>query len=375
MEFSAPHWEKRPPLPVLTSLRFFAATAVVVYHAANHRFRASAHLDIAAYEAVAFFFVLSGFVLVYANVDAPNGRMKTSLGRFWWSRVARLTPAYYVALLLIAPFLFYGFFVAGTINMAGFLIAIAAGIAFVPAPFVSSTLAWNPPSWSLGVEVCLYAVFPWLLRACFRWSIRPTIVATATTLLLSFGLRAALLRFDDASTDFLYRFPLFYFPHFAVGVTAARYFLFEHKLSEMARSIMFTTGLVGILATGATANWTYSHPNWIYPDIAFTPLAALLIVGGTATAAWPGRLLSSRPLVILGEASYAIYILHWPLRPWISQIVKRVPAFGTTQGSTSALYLVVVLLTAVATYFVVERPARHYLISKASGVFRRPNPE
>lgn len=375
MAFSAPHWEKRPPLPVLTSLRFFAATAVVLYHAVNHRFRAFAHLDLAAYEAVAFFFVLSGFVLVYAYVDAPNGRMKTSLGRFWWSRVARLAPAYYVALSLIAPFLLYGFFVTGTIDVARFLTAIAAGIAFVPALFVPDLVAWNPPSWSLAVEVCLYAAFPLLLRACFRWPIRPTIIATATILLLSFGLRAAILRFDGASTYFLYRFPLFYFPHFAVGVTAARYFLFGQKLSEMARSIMFTAGFVGILATGATANWTYSHPNWIYPDIAFTPLAALLIVGGTATTAWPGRLLSSRPLVILGDASYAIYILHWPLQSWIYQIVKRVPGFNTAAASASALYLVVVLLTAVATFFVVERPARLYLISKASSAFRRLNPE
>jgi peptidoglycan/LPS O-acetylase OafA/YrhL len=375
MEFSAPHSEKRPPLPVLTSLRFFAAIAVVLYHIASHRFRAFAHLDVAAYEAVAFFFVLSGFVLVYAYVDAPTGRMKTSLGRFWWSRVARLAPAYYVALSLIAPFLLYGFFVTGTISAARFWTGAAAGIAFVLAPFAPNAVAWNPPSWSLAVEVYLYVAFPWLLRACFHWPIRPTIIATATTLLLLLGLRAALFRFDGASTYFLHCFPLFYLPHFAVGVTAARYFLFEHKLGEMARSIMFTAGFVGILATAATANWTHSQPNWIYPDIAFTPLAALLIVGGTATAAWPARLLSSRLLVILGDASYAIYILHWPLRYWSYQIVKRVPAFGTTQANASALYLIVVLLTAVTTFFVVERPARLYLICKASSAFRRPNPE
>jgi peptidoglycan/LPS O-acetylase OafA/YrhL len=370
MEFSAPHWERRPSLPALTSLRFFAAMTVVLAHAAaDYRFPALRRFLGSGYPAVTFFFVLSGFVLTYAYVNGADGRMNASPGRFWWSRFARIAPAYYVAIALIAPFFLYGFLVAGTIDEPRLWITITSIIAFVPALFVHDIVAWNPPSWSLAVEICLYATLPWLLRPCFRWPLSPTMIAVVATLLFSCGLRAALLRFDPGLTGFLYHFPLFYFPHFALGIVAARYFLFGPKLGEAARSTMFSIGLVSILATGAAGL------SWTYADIAFAPLAALVIVGGTSTAVWPARPLGSGPLVILGDASYSIYILHWPLRFYIAQAVKRVPGLATTPAITCALYLAVVLLGALATFFVIERPARLFLIRKASGAFRRPIPE
>jgi peptidoglycan/LPS O-acetylase OafA/YrhL len=56
---------KRPPLPVLTSLRFFAAADVVVYHEISAEIQNPFLHDLSAgaYQAVTFFFVLSGFIL------------------------------------------------------------------------------------------------------------------------------------------------------------------------------------------------------------------------------------------------------------------------------------------------------------------------
>lgn len=370
MDFSAPHRDRPPPLPALTSLRFFAAMTVVLAHAAgDYRFPALRRLLGDAYPAVTFFFILSGFVLTYAYVNSADGRMTAPPGRFWWSRFARIAPACYVAIAVVAPFFFYGFFVTGSIDAPRFWMTITSVVAFVPALFVPGVVAWNPPLWSLAVEVCLYASLPWLVRPCFRWPLLPTAMVAVAALLLACGLRTALLRSDPGLASFLYRFPLFYFPHFALGVIAARYFLFGPKLSEAARSAMFAVGGVGIFAAGAT------NPSWAYADIAFAPLAVLLIVGATSTALWPARPLSFGPLVTLGDASYAIYIVHWPLRSWLAQAVKRSPGLAASPATACALYIALVLLGALATLFVIERPARLYLTGKAASAFRRPIPE
>lgn len=370
MDFSATHRDRRPPLPALTSLRFFAAMIVVLAHAAgDFRFPALRRLLGDAYPAVTFFFILSGFVLTYAYVNSADGRMDAPPGRFWWSRFARIAPAFCVAIALAAPFFFYGFFVSGSIDASRFWATIASVVTFVPSIFVPGALAWNPPSWSLAVEVCLYASLPWLVRPCFRWPLLPTAIAAGAALLLACGLRTALLHSDPGLRSFLYRFPLFYFPHFALGVIAARYFLFGPKLSEAARSAMFAIGGVGIVAAG-TAN-----PSWAYADIAFAPLAVLLIVGGTSTALWPARLLNFGPLVTLGDASYAIYIVHWPLRFWFAHTIRRGLGLAASPTTACALYLALVLLAALATFFLIERPARLYLIRKAASAFRRPIPE
>lgn len=51
---------------------------------------------------VAFFFVLSGFVLTW------SAKPTTTMPTFWWRRFARIYPASFVALLLAIP-VFYSF--------------------------------------------------------------------------------------------------------------------------------------------------------------------------------------------------------------------------------------------------------------------------
>jgi len=106
----------RPSIPALTSLRFFAALVVVL----NHYDARQALLPFAifdrGYEAVTFFFVLSGFILTYVHCTGPDLRQLNISSRvFMVARAARILPAYYLALGLAAPFFLYSFFVAQTL--------------------------------------------------------------------------------------------------------------------------------------------------------------------------------------------------------------------------------------------------------------------
>src|SRR5579864_4365882 len=99
----APH---RPQMGALTTVRFFAAFHVLLFHtwALNGLTRAPGWLQTfasAGFTGVTFFFVLSGFIFVYTYADKP-----INLKKFWRARLARIYPVYLLGLLLTAPLFF-----------------------------------------------------------------------------------------------------------------------------------------------------------------------------------------------------------------------------------------------------------------------------
>lgn len=90
-------------------------------------------------------------------------------------------------------------------------------------------------------------------------------------------------------------------------------------------------GLVLILACGWVVDVQGSFPGWI----ALWPLlaAALVIVAGPTGTTWGAdRLLSSRPLRWLGDISYGLYLLHWPVLIIVLEATgatRATPALGT----------------------------------------------
>src|SRR5690242_16068250 len=95
---------RRPDLPALTGLRFVAAVWVLLFHTARER---SAGVPVIGqlidigYVGVSLFFVLSGFILVYTYWREDGDLNARS---FWWHRVARVVPVYWIAWLAAAPF-------------------------------------------------------------------------------------------------------------------------------------------------------------------------------------------------------------------------------------------------------------------------------
>ena len=94
---AAIHPAQRPQLPLLTTLRFFAALQVLVMHLVPNPLRSSlsyAPLIGAGDEAVIFFFVLSGFILNYVySGKREDTAFAIPASRFWRARLARLWPA------------------------------------------------------------------------------------------------------------------------------------------------------------------------------------------------------------------------------------------------------------------------------------------
>ena len=78
------------------------------------------------------------------------------------------------------------------------------------------------------------------------------------------------------------------------------------------RAILGWAGLVALLACGILLNVSSVFPGWIaiWP---LTGAAAVVIAGHTGTRWGVDRLLSTRPAAFIGDISYALYLVHWPL--------------------------------------------------------------
>src|SRR3989442_2499496 len=96
----------RPRLPALTSVRFFAALHVFVFHMYAMKITSGAgwtgQISSIGYVGVSLFFLLSGFILVYTY----SGRDVASR-EFWRAGFARMYRPYVFSFIVTAPFFFY----------------------------------------------------------------------------------------------------------------------------------------------------------------------------------------------------------------------------------------------------------------------------
>jgi peptidoglycan/LPS O-acetylase OafA/YrhL len=365
----------RPRLPALTSLRFFAALHVFVFHMYAMQIANTSgwarRVSSIGYVGVSFFFILSGFILVYTYDVRP-----ISAREFWRARFARIYPAYLFSLLFTAPFFFY---VSIKLKPAPipFMIwpqnHLITSCLLVPSLIQSwipgAALAWNPPAWSLSDEAFFYLLFPalivWLARKRTRTWMQLALlcwaVSLAITLLYVWRKPDGVAFVDDNSANLNWlttlKFnPLVRFPEFLLGACCGFLFLRGTVDRKWATPMIFT-GLAYFVFIVALA------PRIPYPilhDAALTPAFVSIIYGMALRPPWT-MVLEIPPLVLLGEASYSFYLLHSNMLGWIFQPTGEPlhPSFGKM-----ILGVTIPILVSILVYKLIEEPARRVLRGK-----------
>jgi peptidoglycan/LPS O-acetylase OafA/YrhL len=375
-------------LPALTSLRFVAALGVLLLH---YRDLLGALPDwvlrgvIGGQHGVTFFFVLSGFILSYRYQDWFGGGKVTAAS--YWAfarmRVARLYPIYIVGLLLDTPWHLIERAQAGQLMgqgptwWASWLLNLVGLQAWVPA--VPFAMYWNTPAWSVSAEFFFYAGFPfvcaWLARR--RWTRGRLVAAFTATVLSGIALYAGViyaLNYGvrvEAQTQYitLVYNPLLRYSEFFAGCLLAQWFLHLRgpKAADPRAGLRLRNAaiVVSVVAIGARV-WMpdYTGPSqwWWLLDVSvkygvfILPFAAL--IGAVASGPTFLSPLLERPwLVLLGEASYSLYIIHWPVttvirQGWLGPLDKPV---------LHALLMLGTIAASVLCYRLIELPWRKRL--------------
>lgn len=363
-------------LDALTGLRFLAALHVVLFHfAAPCLVTAPEGLRNwvgAGYSAVGVFFVLSGFVLAWNYLDR-DGRMETGPRAFWAARVARVYPVYLLTFLLSAPPTIAASVADNGWMVAAVKLAVAAlsTLALLQAWVPRIALYWNPPGWSVAVEAFFYALFPrlarWLPR--LRPSLLPVALGGAWVLGLVPPLLYVWLRPDgvyalDAASGGLWleavKFhPLMRLPEFLFGVLLGWYFVRERDAAgaKGRGAVMAAAGLALLVAAGAAG------PRIPYPlmhNALLAPAAGLLVYGLARGGGVLGWLLSRPLLVHLGGASYALYLLQFPVAKAAESLADLLKPWVDLHAPWAMLALVLALAVpaSVVVHRYVETPLR-----------------
>jgi peptidoglycan/LPS O-acetylase OafA/YrhL len=299
------------------------------------------------YLAVGLFFLLSGFILAYTydgNIDGHANRV-----RFWEARFARIYPVYLLSLVM--AFAFAGELAFGT---------RAAVVAMVQAwnPFNPDMAgAWNYPAWTLSAEAFFYICFPFALPWLSRRSSRALYWLTAALLAVCVLGHTPLKGLGDWKNHagfFVHYVPLpaLRIPEFLVGVVMGLQFLRAGRTeSRPARPLVVYAAVLGTIAS-------LSLPIGDWVSLVIVPFSVLvyeLACGGTLLT----EFFSTRVMVLLGGASYSVYLLRYPVTMWMRAVVEKLPPAFVRVGELLTPLVLVLFSIAVFRYW--EEPARKML--------------
>lgn len=370
---------QRPLLHALTSLRFFAALLVVVFHDGHALlvYLPSWVQSVAkaGFAGVPFFFILSGFILIYNYLPR---RESFSAKSFWIARFARIYPVYAVSMLVSLP-IFILTLLHATSGFAWFPQVIAQGLlvfglmqAWVP----SAAFLWNGPAWSLSVEAFFYAAFPWLMRRR-NWRTIGVIVGANLVGMVALVVLSVInpeWRLVGRLKSVLgWSNPLLWLPLFFLGMGGGWLFLqggplFKKVPSQVFRVTVTLTILAIIIAVMASDLKEVSMLLFCYA-LSLPCLALILLLADSANPiTW---MLSTKWLVLLGEASYALYILHRPIHDWLQLIEQKWAILDLSSPGGFMVYLFIAASIALLSVKYFEEPTRRW-IRKAFGPITKP---
>lgn len=367
-------------LPALTSLRFFAAAAIVLEHSLPYFHIGTALAGkYVLIQGVTFFFVLSGFILThtYSHISGVSDAFG-----FIYGRVAKIWPAHIITMLA-----FYAVFVAGIGIAYDPSMEIWASNAFLfqawdPRP--SGFFAFNSVSWTLSVELLFYALFPLLIANFDRtWRVKLGAAALLALYAISLANNTGAKPFDGQDSasiaSWVYIWPPAHLIEFVLGMVAGHMWKRYGKQvagewtpthSEIIGVMLILTGSVKMPQFG----WWLEGAGYIGEpartwisvsgSAPFYAAALFLLARGNG---YIGRALSVWPLVKLGEISFATYLVH----QMIVRVLQLKPSMiwwptDWTMEAQFALYWLVSIAASALLWFIAERCITRWMKSAVS---------
>lgn len=340
----------------LTGIRAVAALLVMLTHAAYTTGKyPQGYVGLVYSRAeigVPIFFVLSGFLLFAPWVKAAaQERPAPSVRRYAWHRVRRIVPAYVVTVLV--AYLVYHFRTAGPNpghTWEGLFRNLTLTQIYTDHYLYSFLHQGLTQMWSLAVEVAFYVLLPllaWLLLVVLcrrRW--RPGLLIGGLTA-LALVTPAWLILVH--TTDFLPDGARLWLPSYLAWFIGGMLLAALQPLGVRAYGLACIPVAVAcyFIASTPIAGEPTTSPNelreavvkaFFYAVIA-TLAVAPLALGDRGIYA---RLLSSRPMVFLGEISYEIFLIHLITMEVAMVEILHYPIYT---GSIVMLFLVTFVIT------------------------------
>lgn len=298
----------------LQYLRAIAAIGVVIFHVGE---RAGISFRYGAW-GVDLFFVLSGFLMI-AITDGGVGPWA-----FFKDRFLRVVPLYWIATACMIAISLISVWL-GNVPALG---RIVASFAFIPYGDGRVALPLLPVGWTLNLEMLFYTIFTLLL---FLPRYRMTVLTCALL-----GLVVTGLLFRSVGN------PLAAWSHPIILEFAAGGWVGLAWIRPYQRYRILGFLLVAMLV------WLFTLPVGMKGSIVTLMLMAVLFFETR-----DGGVPKWRPLLLLGDASYSIYL--WQVFPLLACFTVG-DHFGVPTVITALAAFATMIVGGIAAYFLLERP-------------------
>ena len=355
---------------ILDGLRGVAAILVVIFHILEAHNGGSRFAQIInhGYLAVDFFFLLSGFVVAYAYDDRWT---KMSQWEFYKRRLIRLQPMVIMGMIIGAIFYYFQasdlFPMIAGMEVWKVIVTMVIGFTLLPIPPSLEIRGWgemhplNGPAWSLFFEYIANILYALVFRK-FSNKVLGIFVFIFAAMLVNYtvfgpngdvigGWSLNLQQMNVGFTRLLY-------PFFA-GVLLSRLGKLIHlKGAFWICSIL----IVVIFSIPRIGDENTLWMNGLYESFAIILLFPLIVAIGAGGEI--KNTLSIKICKALGDISYPIYIIHYPLIYWYTAWVidnKVAIKDGYMIGIGVLVSSIVIAILCLKFY---DEPVRNWLQNK-----------
>lgn len=350
-------------MPGLDGLRALAVLAVLLYHISPNQF-------IGGYIGVDLFFVISGFLITYRNLqNIQNPNKKFTLKNFWLRRARRLIPALVLVILvcvpigaIIYPDILVGAFrqVAGALTYSTNWVEIIHGSNY----FDQANPSLFKNFWSLAVEEQFYIIWPPLLLLLLSRRLKNSqLITIVATIAVASMVLMGVLATPDNYTRVYYGTDTHCFG-LAMGIIFA--FIWNKEKGSLSKEwlsaqpwipALAPVGLIGfaliVMLVPDTAAFTYPFGLVLGSLFSLFLVGAVIIRPDTLFT----RIMELAPLRWLGVRSYGIYLWHWPMLVFGRILIPT--AMGTVENvAVDVLFAFISFVAADLSYRFVEEPMR-----------------
>lgn len=306
-----PRGEARSPRRAdIQGLRAVLMLQVLLFHA----WAVGSPIGVDAFILVSAFLMTSSFVR-----RSEAGRMPFFVER-WGNTFKRLLPPLVVVVLATLAGTF--FFLPAT-RWKETTVQAFASITYwenwrlveVAADYYADDHGLSSPLqhlWSMSMQGQVFLLWPLLMTLCVLLA-RRLKVGVRPVVMITFGALAVLslvwlIGFapEDGSVYFDTRARIWEFAFGSMVAAAAPWLKLPKRVAAVASGLAFATLLVFCLVPIGS----YPGPMAIFP---MASTSVLMLYGPTTKGMGVEKLLSWRPLTSLGDISYAVYLVHWPI--------------------------------------------------------------
>ena len=339
--------------PALTGIRALAVYIVVLFHS-------DIPLLESGYIGVDLFFVLSGFLVCNVLADEYKKDGKLTLPKFYARRMRRLLPA--MGAMVLSVSLFFVLLQNTSERIKFVPSARSALLYFANWNFIIESADYFAPEaqtnpfghlWSLSIEEQFYLLFPIFFAIVYKLTKRfSKHLLIAIPLCLLFASLFLQVRLSGNAARSYYGTDAKIYQLLAGAILAI--WLRDRK-SVFKISLRFVNGIgiISLFGFVLLASTLSARLSTSQTGIMATALGLLLIFSIECQQKGAlGRLFSIKPLVYLGNISYATYLWHWPIIVILRQVflVNPIVIAGFAVGLST--------IFASASYHMLEMPIR-----------------